>query len=44
MIDKYEYDAKNLPPNFDGDYKAEFLVTKNGELLAGYSFLVKIIR
>ena len=41
MIDKYEYNGKTLPPNFEGDYKADFLVTKNEELLAGYSFFCK---
>ena len=44
MIDNYEVDGSKIPPNFDGDFKTDFLVTKNEELLTGYSFFVKIIR
>ena len=44
MIDNYEVDVNKIPPNFEGDYKADFLVTKNEELLTGYSFFVKILR
>lgn len=44
LVENLDVDIKKIPPYFEGDFKAEFQIVQDDQLLLGYNFYGTIIR